>query len=548
MTTSKWILLSLSLVLTAPQFADAQSRGKSSRVMRPNSKGGSNAKPAPAKSSARPQQARPSAPVQNRATPANQLSQALQMVRSGQYLQAAPLLYSLSRRPEFTNERMQIKYILGVALMELKLNQVAAFQFVDVVRRGDSRYVRQALEKLSIVADQLGDDTLLNYAISKVRIDEFPANQKDIVYYRLGEIRQKAGQPVEAQQLFARVPQGSRYYNAALYRRASSLMEANRPKDAIPIFDEILNSRLSAPVTDPMRVQAQIGLARAYYQLQDWDRSLEYYRDIPRDTEIWHDALFESSWASLRAAKFRTTLSSLHSLHSSFYEDYFIPESLLVRAIVYLYICKFEETDKTLDLFEKTYQPVLQAVDRYLGSVRDPIHYYNEIEKAYIIRADRKPVQGLKIPYMISRKILDEGDVKRSFAYLRTLNEERLKLESYGAFAKSPIGVYSMKVLTNRFKNTKVAIGDLVKAHLVRLRGDLRDFFEQASFIRYETINGKKEILKKRIAGKELDEQLNEDVDRDFYIQNGYEYWPFNGEYWIDEIGNYHYLGKQNCE
>ncbi len=52
-----------------------------------------------------------------------------------------------------------------------------------------------------------------------------------------------------------------------------------------------------------------------------------------------------------------------------------------------------------------------------------------------------------------------------------------------------------------------------------------------------------KRHLKKRIAGKDVEgEQINQENQRDFYIQNGYEYWPFRGEYWLDELGNYHYV------
>ena len=60
----------------------------------------------------------------------------------------------------------------------------------------------------------------------------------------------------------------------------------------------------------------------------------------------------------------------------------------------------------------------------------------------------------------------------------------------------------------------------------------------------------KKEAIKKRIAGKNLGEGAAEveTRDRSFYVQNGYEYYPFQGEFWLDEIGNYHYLGKQSCE
>ena len=68
-------------------------------------------------------------------------------------------------------------------------------------------------------------------------------------------------------------------------------------------------------------------------------------------------------------------------------------------------------------------------------------------------------------------------------------------------------------------------------------------------FIRYEMITGRKDTLKKKIAGKETEsQQIDEKNDRQFYIQNGYEYYPFQGEYWLDEVGNYHFLGKQSCE
>ena len=54
--------------------------------------------------------------------------------------------------------------------------------------------------------------------------------------------------------------------------------------------------------------------------------------------------------------------------------------------------------------------------------------------------------------------------------------------------------------------------------------------------------------MKKKISEKDLPaEQIDEKSDRDYYIQNGFEYWPFRGEYWLDELGNYHYVGTQAC-
>jgi hypothetical protein len=104
--------------------------------------------------------------------------------------------------------------------------------------------------------------------------------------------------------------------------------------------------------------------------------------------------------------------------------------------------------------------------------------------------------------------------------------------------------------LNNRIKSTRAAIGNLAKKHLTNIKVELTDLSEQSGFIRYEMLNGRKELLKKRIDGKSIKKDLanDEKQDREFYVQNGYEFYPFQGEYWLDEIGNYHYLGKQSCE
>lgn len=485
-----------------------------------------------------------SAPIRN--TSKSALSEALNMARNQQFEQAAVRLFSLSRKKDLQAERMQIKYILGVSLLEMKYYQIAAFQFVDVIRNGASKYTRQAIEKLVIAADALGDETLLNYAITKVRLEDFPVAYKEMIYYRLGEINLKNRKFEEAAQSFGRVSSNSRYYAQAKFNRALAFLEDKQPVEALKSLQALYNSRGNASVTDTNRVAATLGIARSYYQAQDWDRALEWYRKVPRDTEMWHEALFESSWAYLRAAKFRSALSNFQSLHSAYYEDYYIPEALLLRSIVYLYICKYDEMEKVLDLFEKSYGPVRTNLGNFIQNNRDPMAYFSEIEKA-LNNKNGKATSGSKIPFSVAKYISNQGDVRRASSYLKSLTEEKLKLDRSQVLNNSALASYANKILSGRIKNTRTGIGDMAKAHMISIRGELRDLYEQAGFARYEMINGRKEILRKKIAGKDV-KQVDDDIDRDFYVQNGYEYWPFDGEYWLDEIGNYHYLGKQSCE
>ncbi|MBC7421779.1 MAG: tetratricopeptide repeat protein [Bdellovibrio sp.] len=482
-------------------------------------------------------------------TTRSQLSSALGLMKSAQYPQAANAFLSLSKRGDLASERSQIKYYLGLSLMEMNLNQAAAFQFVDVIKNGDQRWTRQAIENLLIVTDRLGDETLLNYAIQRIDVNQVPTQYRDMLYFRLGEIKHKAGLHQEAVQLYNKVGEQSRFYFSALYGRGLAQAEAKQPDLALQSFKKLLDTRSTAKVTDTNRVAAQLSIARTYYQKGSWEKSIEAYSSIPRDSVMWHEALFEKTWAMLRAARFRSTLSNFQTLHSTFYEDAYIPETLLLRSIVYLYICKYDEMEKTVGLFETQYGPIYAKMNQYLSQNHSSEAYFQEVNKAYITKKDPESKKSFSIPYNAIKHIAEEGDVRRTYAYLKKLSDERKIIEENPNLKSTPVGAYATRIVNNRLKSARSVIGDMVKANLLNMRAELRDLNEQASFIRYEMINGKKESLKKRITGKDLAEDGNsQNQDRSFYIQNGYEYYPFQGEYWLDEIGNYHYLGKQSCE
>lgn len=479
----------------------------------------------------------------------NQIDTAARLIRSGRSLTAAQQLLPLSRNAAIESEKNRIKYFLGLALIDLKLYQTAAFQFVEVVRKNDAQLTKQAIDQLLIVTDQLGDETLLNYAVQRVNIDQFPKQNREMLYYRLAEAKHKAGQNKEAIDYYAKVTSNSRYYYNALYSMGLAYSELNQPDLAIQSFRRLLGSRAQAKVTDTNKVSAQMGIARALYQKQDWNRSIEAYAKIPRDHALWHDALFEKTWAMLRGARLRSTLSNFHSLHSSYYEDAYLPETLLLRAIVYLYICQYDEMEKVLTLYDRQYTPALKKVNAFLADP-SPESYFQEIGK--IINVKNRSAVSVKtvLPYNIVKYISEEGDVRRGFAYLKKISEEKLLVENNPQLRSSTVGAYSLRILNNRINSARKLIGEQIRNHLIRIRNEINELNEQASFVRYEMINGKKETLKKKISGKNIETLVSDDVgqSRSFYVENGYEFYPFQGEYWLDEIGNYHYLGKQSCE
>jgi tetratricopeptide (TPR) repeat protein len=486
------------------------------------------------------------------------IQKARALAADGKYPEAARLLFQLSRSSQFTGDPVQVRYLLGLMLYEMKMYQTAAFVFYDVVKqegRGNrGRFLKPALEKLSISADALDSDVLLRYAIKKVKEDEFPAASRDMLYYRTGELKLQDKDYDEAAREFGRVKQDSAFFPKAKYKEALALTEAGNLEKAQFAFEQLIDASSGNGVTDVNRVTALLGKARVLYQRQNWDAAIEAYRDIPRDTPQWHEALFESTWAMLRSARFRSALSNFHSLHSDYYEDVYQPESLLLRAIVYLFICRYDEMEKVLTLFERIYKPVATEVHDLLNSRIDPAALYKELHKTATnydaLRARKQGRGGYQIPFLVARKLLKEGDVSRNMSYIKKLEDERKLIRAAGpAFEQSALGHYARQVVDKRLEATQIFTGRLAKHHLEVVGRELVDLFEQAGFLRFEVIRGKKEAVKKEIVGKGLTRaNVDEDSSRSYFIQNGYEYWPFKGEYWLDEIGNYHFVGVQACE
>ena len=482
------------------------------------------------------------------------LKSAMAMYEQKKLWPAANALFALRARPEARMYRALIYLTLGKIFLDMKYPQVAAWQFANVVIINDDRFNKRALQLLSIAADQLDDETILNYAVSKMKVTDFPAQEKDMLFFRMGEIKFRNKDYKGAIDAFERVGPESDYAELAQYMTGTSYATLKDTSAAISKFDALLAGK-KRRITNDTRVSALMALARTHYQKKDWEKSLEFYRKVPRDHLLWHSALFESSWANLRSGRFRSALGNFQSLHSSYYDDFYVPEALVLRAIVYLYICKYDEVVKVVSLFENSYGEVQKQVVNYLRTTNDPRAYFDEVERGLLNRKnlqDRKKITEGRLPYRVIRHIIGKPDIERGLSYLRKLYEEKRRLDNMPTgFLESPLGKYANRLLIGRIKTAQKLIGIKTRIHLMYIKGELRDLDEQVSYLRYEMIGLQKELLQKKMTQSSQNTstaKIDDDSDRNYYVKNGYDYWPFTGEFWLDEIGNYFYVGKQSCE
>lgn len=472
-------------------------------------------------------------------------------MQRGEYLEASQRFYNITKNSRYKKEHPLALYNLGRSLSKLNLNQ-SAINYLTVIAKLNRGQVNNALEVLYELGFEIGDQESLGYALSKINLKKFPKDKQDLLYYRLGEVYLDSRSFSKAAAAFARVPSSSSLYAKAQYNRGLAFAELGNAKSSVISYTRAVNARRDKGVTDTQRVGALMGRARALYQAGQWDGAIATYRMIPRDSHFWHDSLFETSWAMLRSGRFRSALSNFQSLHSEFYDDKYQPESLILRSIVYLYICRYEEVDKVLATYDETYGKVLSQIKSYVRDKKASSENLYQVNRMYADIAGGKSVRSSYngIPGLALKYIAKTAAFSRDYEYLKNLYRERDTFKSLPqSWQASNLGAQTSRHLNRKIDQVEAKLSAYVENSLKAMGKDLIALNDQKEYIKYEVLNAQTEGARKELTGNEAPESfVDSKTSRNYYIQNGYEYWPFQGEYWLDEIGNYHYVGTSQCQ
>ena len=423
-----------------------------------------------------------------------QLQRALKQSSQGNYVSSTQNLFRLMYKPALLKQKNKIRYHLALNLYNMGLYHPAIFQFQTLVSNDVAEYVGKSLRKIALAAAYLKDDQLLNHAISHGSLKYISRVERDKLHYHFGEYWMRKKKFRRAIAHFSRVKSSSSLFYKALYQLGLVHAELNRVGQAVNIFDKLENRRTG--VTDSFRVAALMGKARAYYQGKKWEQSAEAYQRVPKDSPFWQDTLLEKSWALLRGGRLRSALSNFHTLHSSYYEGYYQPESLLLRSIIYLYICKYYEMEKVLDLFHRVYRPVHTQVKNIILKRISLQSYYQSL----VLSADKQTKGRLvRYPVPVARRILREGDFSAVHHYVTKLKEERDLIYNLPySWRRSMVGKYSMKLIKKRLNKAQKKAGLQALTHLKILRAELKGFMTQEQYLRYEMLRSKKRFFKEK--------------------------------------------------
>jgi hypothetical protein len=424
------------------------------------------------------------------------------------------------------------EYQLAQSLDRRDLPFSAFFHYAQIVQEGPAHASwLEAVEGAVATAARLGDDVLLPNLLDKVSGEAFadlPPETLAGIDSTLALFAFRAGRIADAARFAARVPAGSPAFPEAQYVAGLAQQRADPAKAAQTFQVVAAMPRAGRDLSE----LALLALGRTLFGLHRYGEASAAYQKIPRFSRHWDEALFEGAYADLRNGDPGGALGKLHSLHSPHLREEFVPESLNLAAIVFHQRCLYGHVRQAVAAFDREYLPMRERMKQVLALHLPVAEHWRMLAAS-----------DARLPSAVQHHLQKNERVAGFRALLAALDRESARIQ--GDATLGPVAADLLEAIARQRELTEQLAGKFVQGRLADMERLIGVFEGDKELIAFETTKGEKEMLETRV---DVIAQLTaQRLQRPAMPGAGHEYWPFDGEYWPDEIGYYRYTLKDAC-
>jgi tetratricopeptide (TPR) repeat protein len=479
------------------------------------------------------------------------LEQLIENHRQGKNLTASKGLYDLLAANTFPEHQTKTQYYLAKSLEDMDMLHSAQHFYMEVVRRGPSNpYFRYALPKLIGIAQRTGNDVELLRIVDKIPPEQFPRNAKNHLYYLMGRTLYEDKDLAGSAQYFQQVSAKSELYMRSKYFEGIINTERQKLKSAVMSFREVMKAQppvilgaAEAQQVEDMKDLALINVARIYFGLERFDNADNYYAMVDRDSTYWPQSLFERAWTNFWRADLNLALGLLLTVESPYFqEEEYIPEVTVLRALTFFNLCEYEEVERILAGFEREYKPQQAEIEAFLTQYKDAPQLRDQAYDAFFTN----PHPGSTLEKALFSRVLRNRDLSSLVRHMDMMDTEIESINQQKSVWRDTVGdALKQQIEADRVRYKKKAGTELLKELAVQ-RNTLADLLVQSEIIKFEVTDAQRKDYEYKATLNDVEVDRKDVID--FAVSREIIYWPFNGEFWRDELGYYRYTENGSCE
>ncbi len=467
--------------------------------------------------------------------------------------------------------RQLAEYYLAISLYRLKFYQASFAIFSVIAEQPNHLKFNETLLWLAKLATQLPEPADIIARVGKYsdqHLARFDNKQQRELYWQLNNMlgrykyRQKEFQ--EAVRLFQRVDRRSSFYVKSQFFTGVSYVQLRKSVPAVKAFQRVekaIDEGVEG-VEDEERLRdlAKLSMARTFYSAsirldpetnapsidaKKLSAAVKYWNEVEENSEYWLDAHFEEAWAYFMAGQYTRAMGNIHTLHSPYFPTAFYPEADILKAVVYFTNCDYENAIRVVARFEQKTLPVKDELERVLKKYQGENSGEDFYKFLLQVREGNASIDAKVQP--IVESALSDRQLLRNIDYVRVLEEEHKRFkQSPPAFRSSSLGTQVEESLTLARTLAVKQAGKLAQSRYQRYVDEMDEHIRNGKKILIDITAAQRNLLDAAIK----DNQVSAAESRIFGVVNPDDehfIWPFDGEYWRDELGFYRQEVQSAC-
>lgn len=467
------------------------------------------------------------------------------------------------------------QYHLAIALYRMKFFQAAYGIFSEISEKPNHVRFNETLLWLAKLATDLPEPADIVERVGKYTNEQIAKfnnpNQRDLYWqlnYLLGRYKYRNRQYEEALGLFKNVGRRSKYYVKAQFFVGISEVQLRKSVPAVEAFQAIVKAidEGSEGVEDEARMRdlAFLSMARTYYSAsvrldennaptidaQKLSAAVKYWNKIDNTSEYWLDGLFEESWAYFMAGDYSHALGNIHTIQAPYFPNSYYPEADVLKGVIYFANCQYDDAMIIVAQLQQKYQPIYDALNKVLQRFKGDNQEEPFFKFLKAVRHDKEHgTNEADLPENIRPIVqlaLSDRQLLRNLEYVRVLDEEQSRFKhSKTSFQESPLGSDVKDALSLAREVAVRNAGQLARERYQRNLDELNEHLRDSAKILIDITAAQRNQLDQAIAGS----QVTRAESKANIVKPDEEHviWPFNGEYWRDELGFYRQTITSKC-
>ncbi|MBU0996124.1 MAG: hypothetical protein KJ737_26810 [Proteobacteria bacterium] len=426
------------------------------------------------------------------------------------YEAAAPYFYRFVKNHTADDEDYEwAEFFLAISLAKTGFSHASVdILSMLVTRKPNQKIVTYALEVFeTIVRTKPFDrELVINQAICDQDYGFVDGRLSNFIHYYQGVYDWQHGFFEWGDGHFRNISKESYYYYKYLYQKAKQELHNDKIDEAIATLKTIMVRDVKeTDLKDDVRKM----LARLLYEKEDFKAANRLYQDIEQNILDQSQNLMELAWVQYRQGNPEKAMGLLYAFEAPSFKNSFTPEYFILKSFIYKDVCH--------------YQRALDVVEDFRARYGDALtHIYNR----------KEPITNEALILVL----LGKKQINDTFKFLNLLTREKEKVKG---IKDSVFQFYMNRLYDLKIRESAETLRNQIQESYEEMANELLKYEEEAYLMAYEIgLDMYQRVTDHHYAGEENKEQKSD---------KGIVVYPFQGEFWNDELSDYHVSLPDKC-